>query len=210
MAQLQINGLVKNIDIADDMPQAKLPIESPPTVIVLAAGRGQRFRQSGGATHKLDAPLRGIPVLQRVLSAVTASGLPCHVVRPEYGVAGDAPGMGDSIARGVRATASASGWLILPGDLPLVTADSLIQVALGLISHPVVLPVWNGQQGHPVGFGAACFAALTTLCGDTGAAPIVRAHRQAGSLLIRHLNDPGIVTDIDTLDDLARAEALLS
>ncbi|WP_322996075.1 nucleotidyltransferase family protein [Castellaniella sp.] len=188
----------------------QLPATSAPTVIVLAAGQGQRFRLSGGGMHKLDAPLNGLSVLQRVLQAVAASGLPYHVVRPEQDVEGDAPGMGDSIARGVRATAQATGWLILPGDLPLVTSDSLCQVALNLVSHPVVVPRWNGQPGHPVGFGAACFAALTALRGDTGAASIVRVHRQAGTLLTLHLDDPGIATDIDTLDDLARAEALLA
>lgn len=149
-------------------------------------------------------------MLQRALHTVAASGLPYHVVRPEHSVDGDPPGMGDSIARGVRATANATGWLILPGDLPLVTADSLLQVALNLVAHSVVTPVYNGQQGHPVGFSVECFAALSMLCGDTGAASIVRAHRQAGTSLTLRLNDPGIVTDIDTLDDLARAEALLA
>lgn len=186
------------------------PIAPAPTVIVLAAGQGRRFRQSGGGLHKLDAPLNGMPVLQRVLHTVAASGLPYHVVRPEHGVRGAPPGMGDSIARGVRATAHATGWLILPGDLPLVAADSLLQIALNMVSHPVVVPVWNGQQGHPVGFGAECFGALTVLHGDTGAASIVHAYRQVGASLTLSLNDPGIVTDIDTLDDLARAEALFS
>ncbi|WP_323017685.1 nucleotidyltransferase family protein [Castellaniella sp.] len=186
------------------------PIKPAPTVIVLAAGQGRRFRQSGGGMHKLGAPLHGIPVLERVLQTVTASGLPCHVVRSEQDARGNPSGMGDSIARGVRATAQAEGWLILPGDLPLIMVDSLLQVALNLASYPVVAPIWNEQQGHPVGFGAECFAALAALHGDTGAASIVRAHRHAGSLMTLPLNDPGIATDIDTLDDLARAEALLA
>jgi len=32
-------------------------MQSSPTVIVLAAGRGQRFACSGGMSHKLDALL---------------------------------------------------------------------------------------------------------------------------------------------------------
>ncbi len=181
-----------------------------PTVVVLAAGRGQRFRDSGGAVHKLDAPLNGIPVLQRVLAAVEASGLPFHVVRSGGDSASARDGMGDSIARGVAATPDSAGWLILPGDLALVHADSLVQVARGLASHPVVLPHFRGQQGHPVGFGAHCFASLTSLRGDTGAAAIVRAHQQTQTMLALHLDDPGIVMDIDTPDDLARAEAWLA
>ncbi len=183
--------------------------QQPPIVIVLAAGLGSRFRQSGGTTHKLDALLGGLPLLERVLRTVAAAGLDCHVVRPEDGAAGKTCGMGDSIARGVRATANAGGWLILPGDLPLVSPQSLRQVAQGLASHPVVQPFWNGQSGHPVGFGMECFTALTALAGDTGAASIVRAHRAAGSAQMLPLDDSGIVTDIDTLADLARAQALL-
>ena len=187
-----------------------MPNAGHPTVIVLAAGRGQRFRQSGGAVHKLDATLAGRPVLQRVLDAVAASGLPCHVVRPDSGVEHGTDGMGDSIARGVTATAGAAGWLILPGDLALITPDSLAQVARGLATHPVVLPLHQGQQGHPVGFGAACFDALTALCGDRGAASIVRVYQQSGVVLTLHLDDPGVVMDIDTQDDLARAESWLT
>lgn len=179
-----------------------------PTVIVLAAGRGQRFRQSGGVTHKLDALLEGVPVLERVLRTVAASGLPWHVVRPPE--KRTTLGMGDSIARGVQATAEAAGWLILPGDLPLVRVDSLLEVARNLASHTVVLPVWRGQPGHPVGFDASCRAGLSALQGDSGAAAIVRAHRQAGSARVLALDDPGIVTDVDTVDDLARATALLA
>ncbi len=183
--------------------------QNPPIVIVLAAGLGSRFRQSGGSTHKLDALLGGLTLLERVQRAAAAAGLASHVVRPEDGDGENAGGMGDSIARGVRATADAGGWLILPGDLPLVSPLSLRQVAQGLASHAVVQPFWNGQSGHPVGFGVECFAALTALCGDTGAASIVRAHRAAGTAQSLQLDDPGIVTDIDTLADLARAQALL-
>ncbi|TAN25900.1 MAG: nucleotidyltransferase family protein [Castellaniella sp.] len=179
-----------------------------PTVIVLAAGRGERFLRSGGATHKLRAPLGGVPVLQRVLHTVEASGLPFHVVRPDGGQAAD--GMGDSIARGVAATTDASGWLILPGDLPLVGAGTLRLVAQALATDLVVLPFWRGRRGHPVGFGKPCGSSLAMLGGDVGAAAIVRAHRQSGEVRDLAVDDPGIVMDIDTVDDLARAEALLA
>lgn len=180
----------------------------PPTVIVLAAGRGERFKRSGGAAHKLDAMLAGLPVLEHVLGAVAASGLPCHVVRPVG--ACPAGGMGDSIARGVGATRDAAGWLILPGDLPLIDPGSLIQVARALAAKPVIVPCWNGQPGHPVGFRAECGEALTALGGDRGAAAIVRARRDRGDVQVLHLDDPGITLDIDTQEDLARAEAMLS
>ena len=181
-----------------------MPLESI-VVLVLAGGRGERFRASGGGTHKLDALLGGVPVLQRTLAAVRASGLACHLVRPKGGT----PGMGHSIALGVQATAQAAGWLVLPGDLPLVRPGSLRQVAQALSAHPVAVPWCGGRTGHPVGFSAECFAALSALSGDTGAAAIVRAYRQAGRVADVALDDEGIRLDVDTLDDLHRAEACL-
>jgi molybdenum cofactor cytidylyltransferase len=176
-----------------------------PVVVILAAGRGERFLASGGTTHKLDALLGGVPVLAHVLRAVQACGLPWHVVRP----AEDTQGMGDSIAKGVRATADAPGWLILPADLPLVRPDTLGRVAAGLASHRVVVPHWRGIRGHPVGFDAQCFHALAGLSGDTGAANVVRDCRLAGVVQDMEVDDPGVQWDVDTVQDLACAEAQL-
>ncbi len=169
-----------------------------PVVIVLAAGKGQRFRDSGGAVHKLDAPLHGNTVLGHVLEAVAASGLAWHLVRPEGGTAG----MGESIAMGVRATADAAGWLILPGDLPLIQPDSLRRVARALSQKPVVVPYFHLQHGHPVGFRRDYFSALSLLHGDKGASVIVQAARKRDDILQLFLNDPGIVQDVDTVGDL--------
>ena len=191
------------------MPTATTPVSaSNTTVIVLAAGRGERFVQSGGATHKLQALLAGKPVQDHVLQTVQASGLRCHIVQPlkEAGL----QGMGDSIARGVRATADAQGWLILPADLPLVQPQTLLQVAAALQEHPVVVPMWHGQQGHPVGFARECFTALSNLEGDKGASRIVQSYRHIQRLQMLPVGDAGIATDIDTVDDLALAEAWLA
>jgi molybdenum cofactor cytidylyltransferase len=170
-----------------------------PVVLVLASGRGDRFRASGGAGSKLQAPLFGATVLEHTLRAVRASGLGFHVEDVGH------PGMGDSIAAAVGATRAAGGWLVLPGDLPLVSPASLLAVADLLGEHAVVMPVFQGTRGHPVGFAPACLDELLALGGKEGAASVVRRH---GALTLS-LDDPGIVTDIDTVSDLARVEALL-
>ena len=185
---------------------ASLPTPALPTIIVLAAGRGERFTASGGSTHKLAALLAGKPVLQHVLDAVRASGLPHHVVQADA----SRPGMGDSIADGVRATPDATGWLVLPGDLPLVRSGTLRAVADALGQHAVVMPAYQGVRGHPVGFSAACRDQLLALKGNQGAAPVVIAQAAMNSVAVLELDDVGVVTDIDTLDDLARAEKLLA
>lgn len=188
-----------------------MPPPFKPTVVVLAAGHGRRFAHSGGTTYKLDAMLGDGTVLAQVLRSVVASGLPCHVVRRAENVSSSGmDGMGYSIARGVAATADADGWLVLPGDLPLVRWQSLVAVAQSLAAHAVVVPQCGGQHGHPVGFGRTCREALLQLQGDTGASAIVRAHRQAGTAHSLLLDDPGIAIDIDTCDDLTRAQALLA
>lgn len=171
-----------------------------PTVIVLASGRGERFVASGGSTHKLQALLDGQTVLSRTLAAVRDSGLPWHL--EDVGHAG----MGDSIAAAVRATPQAQGWLILPGDLPLVQAQTLLAVAAALQEHAAVVPVFQGQRGHPVGFARPCGPALADLAGDKGAGSVLRA--QAAIEII--VNDEGCVADIDTLTDLRRVSHLLA
>lgn len=176
---------------------------SQPVVIVLASGRGERFIASGGSGSKLQALLGGKPVLQWTLDAVRASGLPYHVEDAGH------EGMGDSIAAGVAATPDAAGWLILPGDLPLVQPASLLTVAGALAGHPVVLPRYQGTRGHPVGFAAQCRAELLALGGKEGAAPVVRAHGAMKMVAIVELDDAGIVSDIDTVADLARLQGLI-
>ncbi|MDB5929486.1 MAG: hypothetical protein JWR60_1193 [Polaromonas sp.] len=171
-----------------------------PAVIVLASGRGERFLASGGTVPKLQALLAGRPVLAHTLAAVRASGLRWHLEDAGH------PGMGDSIAAGVRATADAAGWLILPGDLPLVRASSLRAIAAAPLGLDVVVPVVDGQRGHPVRFSARCGAELMRLSGGQGAASVVRAWGTAEW----PLDDVGCVADIDTLQDLARAERLLA
>lgn len=172
---------------------------SLPTVIVLASGRGERFAASVGTIHKLQVQLAGKTVLQHTLDAVQASGLPWHLEDTGH------PGMGDSIAAAVRATSQAAGWLILPGDLPLIQSDTLRVITAALSNHDVVVPVYLGRRGHPVAFSANCGQELQCLRGAQGAASVVRAKTPVELAV----NDIGCVTDIDTVEDLRAAEQLL-
>ena len=195
---MQVKNLTKNLP------------KNGPTVLILASGRGERFLASGGTTHKLQALLKvnstGKTVLHHTLDAVEASGLPWHLEDEGH------PGMGDSIAAAVRKTPDAAGWLVLPADLPLIQSATLLQVAEALQTHPVVLPCYAGddgtaepQRGHPVGFSAACRQDLLNLSGNMGAACVIIAY----GVMKLVVNDVGVVTDIDTVDDLLRAEAML-
>ncbi|MBC7917177.1 MAG: NTP transferase domain-containing protein [Rhodoferax sp.] len=170
-----------------------------PVVLVLASGRGERFLASGGTTHKLQADLGGKTVLQRTLDVVRASGLNWHLEDAGH------PGMGDSIAAAVRATRNAPGWMVLPADLPLIRPQTLADIARATMVGEVLVPMFEGQRGHPVRFAASCGDALADLQGNQGAAPVVSA-RAAIKMVV---NDAGCVMDIDTVTDLERARQFL-
>lgn len=179
---------------------------SEPVVIILAAGRGERFLASGAKTHKLAAMLNGRPVLGHVIQAVKDSGLPWYLFKPETST----QGMGESIALSIRAISQATGWLILPADLPLIQPSSLQRVAEGLEEKAVVVPHYLHHQGHPVGFRREYRQALLTLSDDGGAREIVEQARARGDVKDIHLPDYGLTHDIDTLSDLRAAQQLLT
>jgi molybdenum cofactor cytidylyltransferase len=190
-----------------------------PVVVVLAAGRGSRFE---GTDHKLSQSLGGESVLAATLAQVLQSGLPAVVVTtaelvpivqpliaardivllPPIGSATREPlGMGYSIAAGVGARPNASGWLLLPGDMPLVQAATLQTVARSLGQHAVVYAQHRGRRGHPVGFGAELYTELVRLTGDEGARRLLARYPSQGL----EVDDPGVLVDVDTQADLESA-----
>lgn len=198
-----------------------------PAVVVLAAGRGSRFRGPG---HKLEQHLDGTPgadtMLARTLRNALATQLRIVVVttaalapaayrhvaardvvvlheRDEHGRA-QPIGMGHSIVAGVSASGDADGWLILPADMPLVQTSTILAVADGLERYPVCYAQYRGIQGHPVGFGTELYSELMALQGDEGARRIV-ARYAAQPIAV---DDPGVHVDVDTEEDLARLSAV--
>jgi molybdenum cofactor cytidylyltransferase len=195
-----------------------------PALIVLAAGKGSRF---SGAEHKLAQPLGPSTVLGSTLRHAIETHLPVVVVTtepladlarrsvaardvvvlPEVGSAGSSAtlGMGHSIAAGVSARPDARGWLILPGDMPLVRPASMLAVARQLEHHPVVYAQHKGRRGHPVAFSAELYSELVTLTGDEGARRLIARYPAIGV----ELDDAGVLVDVDTqadLDDVRRVD----
>ncbi len=110
-------------------------------------------------------------------------------------------GMGYSIAHGVLARPQASGWLVLPGDMPMVQPHTLQAVAAQLEHHAVVYAQHLGRRGHPVGFAAELYSELVALQGDEGARRLV-ARYPAHPVDVQ---DAGVLMDVDTPDDLEQA-----
>ena len=97
----------------------------------------------------------------------------------------------------------AGGWLVLPGDMPLVQPRTLVQVAQGLAQQVVVFAQYRGRRGHPVGFGAELFSELVQLSGDEGARRVMARYPSHGI----EVDHPGVLVDVDTVADLALVRA---
>lgn len=200
-------------------------------IIVLAAGLGSRFKGPqhklsqtlGSATvlgqtisHAIASQLQVVVVTTEKLAAEAARWVARRdlVLLPEVGSERDASGalggrgggelgMGFSIAAGVAARPQAPGWLVLPGDMPLVTPATMRAVAHALSQCPVVFAQHQGRRGHPVGFAAELFSELVQLEGEQGARRVTARYPCLGL----ELPDPGVLIDVDTEADLAALRA---
>lgn len=169
--------------------------------IVLAAGTSERF----GEDNKLLAELQGRPMLCHVVEHVSASqaapvmvvlGHQADAVRAAVlnqcvNVTQDvsfvknsnyAKGLSTSLKAGITALGpQIDGALICLGDMPLVgpaLLDALIAGFDPAAGKSIVMPVHERQQGNPVLWGRAHFAALADLSGDQGAKPLLAQNEE--------------------------------
>lgn len=173
--------------------------------------------------NKLLAVLDGKPVVARTIRAAMKSAVGNTIVvtghEPEA-VAEAAEtlgatsvhhakfeaGMASTIAAGVRASSKADGYLILPGDMPLVQTETLQAVASRFARGRIVVPTFQGHRGHPVLFASDFHQDLLALTGDHGARPVIEQH--AAAVIEVEVDDPGILSDVDTPEDLHRLESI--
>ena len=190
-----------------------------PTIagVLLAAGRSERF-----GTAKLHALLpRGR------LAGLTVGAASCRnlrdavddvvaVVRPgdaalaavlaseraRVVVAVDAhDGMASSLAAGIAALPDASGYVVALADMPWIEPSTIARVADALVQGAsIAAPSYRGRRGHPVGFARTHRETLIALRGDEGARSLLQARR--ADVVLIDVDDPGVLADIDTPDDL--------
>ena len=112
-------------------------------IIILAAGKGKRM--GGEDLPKVLRPLSGRPMLEYVLDAVRGSGIddkPIVVIGHladrvkvacgdacDYAVQESLRGTGDAVRSAKDAAGNAARIVVLNGDMPFVTADSVRAVA---------------------------------------------------------------------------------
>lgn len=183
--------------------------------ILLAAGAGSRF---GG--DKLLAPLRGKPLVRHAIDALRPALTEIiAVVRPgsealtvllaqagaRVAVCEEAShGMGHSLACGARLVPADTNLLIALGDMPAVAPDTIARIIAALDGGAAVaVPCHHGRRGHPVGFAARLVPTLQALTQDQGARSVLLANADAVQEI--PVDDPGVLADVDTAADLARA-----
>jgi molybdenum cofactor cytidylyltransferase len=189
-----------------------------PTGILLAAGFSRRF----GENNKLLHPLAdGRPIaLAAAQNLIQALPTVIAIVRPEnhdlaellmvaglqvFACGEHEQEMADSLAAVVRYSsvfaASDKGFVIALADMPYIRPETILAVANALASGAsIVVPTYQNQRGHPVGFAAKYRNELEALRGDEGARSILKRHQS--EIYMLECDDAGILADIDTPSDL--------
>lgn len=90
-------------------------------------------------------------------------------------------------------------FLVTPCDLPLIE-DHTIEILLKAYRDnkgEIIVPRYLGKKGHPVVFPIALQSSFVNINGDIGARDIIK---ETGCVYV-NLDDPGIIADIDTLNE---------
>jgi len=185
------------------------------TGVLLAAGYGSRFDPAGhhnkllarmpdGGIVAHEAAHRLLLVVSHVIAVVRPGSEALAHMLNEAGCdvvfSADAErGMGASLAAGIDASADSEGWIVALADMPRIAVSTVEAVARTLDGGAsIVVPFYQGQRGHPVGFSPEHYDVLRELDSDTGARALLAAH----PVTRLDLDDPGILRDVDTPEDL--------
>ena len=157
-------------------------------VVLLAAGRSERFGE-----NKLLADFAGRPMVCYALEAAAELEAACRLavcsceavaaIAQTHGfsvVQNDAPeaGQAHSIVLGVQEAAELDAVLLLAGDMPLLTGESLRRLVQGFerSRRGMACLADETHRGNPAVFDRRYFPELLALSGDRGAKGILRAH----------------------------------
>jgi molybdenum cofactor cytidylyltransferase len=116
-------------------------------------------------------------------------------------------GQTSSVQMGLKAleTQELEGIVLCLVDHPAVSAQTVSRLVRAFKESlaPVVIPMHQGQRGHPVVIGRQLFGELKSLGPEAGANTIVQRYREATRFV--EVNDPGILLDIDDPDSYRRS-----
>lgn len=158
----------------------------------------------------------GNPLIRHTLENISSAFDDILIVsRPDSGLdlenwpvtlfEGAEQGMGASLAWGISRLPAWDGCLVCLADMPFVQPRTYRLLAAELTTGNIVIPAHMGRRGNPVGFGRRFFAELAELNDERGGRKIIRRHE--ADVLEIPVEDPAILMDIDTPDDLGRYQS---
>jgi molybdenum cofactor cytidylyltransferase len=185
--------------------------------VVTAAGSAERF---GG--KKLLTPIDGEPLLDHTIRALLDGGVAEVIVvvgrdaRAELERDVNAMldprvrrmenpdptrGMFSSIQEGV-AKAQGDMILVMPGDMPFVSPDTVRAVIAAYERKPaIVSPRYRGKRGHPVALPGSLRNEIRAADPRATLHDVIHAHTDMRVDV--DVDDRGVVRDIDRIEDLA-------
>jgi len=184
------------------------------SVIIPAAGLSTRM----GPRNKLLVRIGDMPIVEHVIRAcqeqslsriIVVTGheaeLVCKVLAP-YSVhvahnTNYQKGMGSSLKCGIRQVESADGILIWPADMPFVEHKTVRKLIDAYNTESIIVPIFNGREGHPVLFGAQFKNDLLSIPEDEGARSVINKNPE--NVVFLPVTDPAVLRDIDTPEDLS-------
>lgn len=110
-------------------------------------------------------------------------------------------GMFSSIQEGVG-QAQGDTILVLPGDMPFVSPDTVRAVIASYARNPaIVSPRYRGKRGHPVALPTALRDEIRAADSQATLHDIIRRHTDMR--IDVDVDDPGVVRDVDRVEDLS-------
>ena len=190
--------------------------------VLLAAGEGRRM----GGVAKALIRLQGVPLICRHLVALSGAGVDEVVVvtghcgnavaaqieafpvtiahNPDY-----AAGQQGSVRCGLEAlSAPLDAVLVVLADQPLIGAADLTELIAAFKKRPhgqVVVPVVGGARGNPIVLDAAARDEILASGSNLGCRHLIE--RNPERVFAHETANTRLVTDLDTLDDVAALSA---
>jgi len=182
--------------------------------IILAAGSSRRL-----GFNKLFLNVEGEPVLKRTIRTFLDLQIGTIFVvtgferqRIEH-LLSDTPvvlvhnssfeqGMSTSVRAVLPFIDTTHGLFLHLGDKPFVKGETLRRMSESFAkgTHPIILPVYQGQKGHPALIDVTKYIEeMRILEGDTALRPIIERHSQD---ILYVEGDEGILLDLDTERDI--------
>lgn len=183
--------------------------------IILAAGNSSRF----GDENKLLAKFGEKTVIETTINNIAKlfkkdeitivlrnkSQLPNFLKFLPYKltiVSKENFGISDSIKQGLNNFITKDGVIICLGDMPGVSVSTYSKIRNSLIEQEdkIIVPLYKGKKGNPIGIPRKFYGKLKKISGDVGFKQLFSQLKKNISFL--EIDDKYILKDIDTKKDL--------